>query len=648
MLGISFYPFCGRLTGSSWFLSPIVVAFALWISALTVAGQSDSSSSVLEPVSRAELKAAVTSGEVITGRILQGEDIVAVLGDFLSSESTCAARGGLYLRKSTIRGDVTLKSVLVDVAKSKPKPAADDEAEDDDIEDAGKTPARWLSVPLSLTDSQFDDQFSLESIGLSCVVDLSRTTFENALAFKTTTFAADVIAESAVFKAGISALGSHFGAALKLRRARFGGNAEFIRNGRNLALFDGTVDCREAVFSRVASFIGSRFSGHMDFRNVQFSNDVNFGDSELGTGPASSFAGPFYMAEFGGAANFRNVRFNRLRFWRTVFRNGADFYRAHGQTLQLLGLTVRGPLAFDDAKLGALELNGFGGSMSVEGETILRRASMDKFTLNRVTFKKSVDMDEASIISQLRFRRVSFDGDLRLLDSTLPTVQADADKADKADRNEISIRDLTLNKGLFMGPDQFLSRRPWWAFWREDKPRFYARDEADDPSDSSAKDDRRLWRELLRAFDIAKNVELKNYAEYQLHLLEERNESGLQAIASTASRWFWGFGLRPLRTLFWLAVVILVFAGLYWRQLGTVASDMNPVSRFATRSRLALQFSARTAWQFKYGYDNSTTPLFRAITTVESILAKAILPCFAYALTQASPLLSEIMKKLLP
>jgi hypothetical protein len=67
-----------------------------------------------------------------------------------------------------------------------------------------------------------------------------------------------------------------------------------------------------------------------------------------------------------------------------------------------------------------------------------------------------------------------------------------------------------------------------------------------------------------------------------------------------------------------------------------------------TRAGRSLAFSARTAWELKYGYDNSVTPAFRMITLSESVLAKVLLACFAYALTQASPLLSELMKKLIP
>jgi hypothetical protein len=100
--------------------------------------------------------------------------------------------------------------------------------------------------------------------------------------------------------------------------------------------------------------------------------------------------------------------------------------------------------------------------------------------------------------------------------------------------------------------------------------------------------------------------------------------------------------------LLWLAFVILAFAGIYWTQLSVVGADNNPIVRGLNRARLALVFSVRTAWELNYGYDNSATPTFRVITTIESVFAKLMVACFAYALTQTSPLLSEIVKKLLP
>src|SRR4029077_10331273 len=167
---------------------------------------------------------------------------------------------------------------------------------------------------------------------------------------------------------------------------------------------------------------------------------------------AKAFSGAFYMAEFAGSGNFRSARFKSLRFWRTIFRNGADFHDARGHSLQLFGVANRGPLAFDDAEIDKLELNGFGGSMVVDGDAVFRRSALDELTFSRIAFKKSVDFDEASVTSRVRFRAVSFEGDLRFEDSALPAVARDEGVESKeGDNTEITIRDITLNQRLYIG-----------------------------------------------------------------------------------------------------------------------------------------------------------------------------------------------------
>jgi hypothetical protein len=61
-----------------------------------------------------------------------------------------------------------------------------------------------------------------------------------------------------------------------------------------------------------------------------------------------------------------------------------------------------------------------------------------------------------------------------------------------------------------------------------------------------------------------------------------------------------------------------------------------------------MYFSARTAWEAKFGFDHSSTTVFRVITLVQSIGSKGLLACFAYSLSHTSPLLNELMKKLIP
>jgi len=292
--------------------------------------------------------------------------------------------------------------------------------------------------------------------------------------------------------------------------------------------------------------------------------------------------------------------------------------------------------------------------MVVRGEAIFRRAEFDTLTFVRTAFKDNVDFQGLAVRSDIDFQTVSFDGDVHLEDAKLPDpMQKSANESDAKKQPQTKLSDVTLNKGLYIDASQFLVKAPWWAPWTEDKPRFDAGEvtftSGDEPGVARGSvDGRRVWREFSRAFDQAKNIQLKNYAEYKLRLAEEAGEDPAERTASVASRLFWGYGLRPFRVLLWLVIIILAFAGIYWTQLADVAPEAAAVWAGIARIKYALLFSVRTAWELTYGYDNSTNVRFRAIAMAESLLAKLLLACFAYALTQSSPLLSELMKKLLP
>src|SRR5262249_40546702 len=226
--------------------------------------------------------------------------------------------------------------------------------------------------------------------------------------------------------------------------------------------------------------------------------------------------------------NFQEARFTKLRFLRSFFHAGADFRGASGKHLQLHGVTLSGRLGFDDTRsIEELEFHSYGGPMIVNGEAVFRRAAFDKLRFVNTTFKNMVDFQSSEIRSNLTFQTVSFDGDLHFEDGNLPgTVRKSADEADNDRKPQINIKDVTLNKGLYIDANQFLVRAPWWAVWTEDEPRLYANKASNEPHDDpsvpkQAKVDRRIWRELMRAFDLAKNVELKNYAEYKLRVSEE-------------------------------------------------------------------------------------------------------------------------------
>jgi hypothetical protein len=90
--------------------------------------------------------------------------------------------------------------------------------------------------------------------------------------------------------------------------------------------------------------------------------------------------------------------------------------------------------------------------------------------------------------------------------------------------------------GLHLDPDQIRTSAPWWAPWREATPRLESGFEDADPmtveesldeedsnrrKPNAADKQRRFWRQLERAFEVAgpSALENRNYATYQLQLL---------------------------------------------------------------------------------------------------------------------------------
>jgi hypothetical protein len=215
------------------------------------------------------------------------------------------------------------------------------------------------------------------------------------------------------------------------------------------------------------------------------------------------------------------------------------------------------------------------------------------------------------------------------------------------------IIDTAVNGGLFVDADHLLCRQPAWAIWKEQVPRFLS-EVSEDDSDSDATTsihqvaERRLWRELEHAFHTANDLGLENYATYQLRRVEEREKTGFGCFSSVLSRWFWGYGVRPIRVLGWLTLLFVIFSTIYRTQLSNFGMDLPAFPRHLTRLRAALVFSARTIWELKFGYEHSATGTFRLVTLAESILGKALIACFAYSLSHTSPLLNELLKKVLP
>jgi len=284
--------------------------------------------------------------------------------------------------------------------------------------------------------------------------------------------------------------------------------------------------------------------------------------------------------------------------------------------------------------------NGFSGLLLIDGDIVFSRAKFNVFDIARTRFTKNLDLEDVEIATQLRFETVSFDGDVHLEGATFGKPD------DRMVGQNFIIDDVTFNKALYWPSVNFFKPYDWWNFWADNDPRF-TQDTTEDPNGSAVRE-RRLWSELRRAFDIAGDLTLKNYAEYRERYLLERGEDERTRIISTFSRLYWGYSLRPLRIMCRFAILIVLFAGAYGTQLSKLGSDYTVFRRFILRAKYALLFSWRTALEIKFGVEHSRTHRISLITLVETIAGKVIVATFACSLAQTSPLLSDLVKKLLP
>jgi uncharacterized protein YjbI with pentapeptide repeats len=580
----------------------------------------------LKPISRAEIATAVNMGEPITARTILAEDIASVLNEAVGSQNKCQDRRALRIENSTIKGDLVI---------------ADQEVADH-IE-TNPVPSRWLPLPITIKASSIAGQVHIVDIKFLCEFDLSDTTLSDQLIINNATFALDVVATSTNFVKGLSARYVEWRGSVIFQRANFMSNTEFVYNRF------GETSFQEAIFHHYGSFLGSNFEGPMDFTMAIFQQDAQFSNTSFSSKSMRRLApfGPFNRTEFNGQAIFRESKFERLSFGTTVFRNGVDLHHANGDILQFESVELRGRCNLDDVNLQDLEFNGFEGTMTIDGDAVFRRARLTQAWFTRIIFKNGVDFGQAKFIRKIGFIGVSFSDDVHFEDAEFPKVIQQTGSVAHEGRNVFLFDDVTLERGLYVEAPQILARSRWWAFWEEDKTLFEVLLDAGDfpREDDVVAVNRLLWRELERAFRISDNLALKNFATYRVSNLAEADLTQPLRTISIVSRWFWGYSLRPIRVIFWFTFCLFLFAGIYWTQLEYLSLTTGERCR---RSKNALVFSWRTSWELKFGYEHSSTALFRAVTVAQSILAKLLVTCFVYSLTQTSPLLSELMKKLLP
>lgn len=615
------------------------------------AGTRTGTTEALPGLSAAALAHAVELGRTIRKHRVLGADVAAVLSRKRAGQP-CQSPAALVLESSIIEGSVTMQ-----VAPAVRRSASGDAADAGEDDSGARETRGRVVIPVSIRDTTVMGDMQLNGLSFACPLDLSRSRFEGqfrAMGAEIST----LLADATIFRREVSLQSVHWLGPASFRGAEFKHNAEFmnVQRGAQEGASFKDVDFEEVVFGRFANFIGVHFDGATSFRLARFSAETNFSQAHIARGPKSKLTGPFYQTEFLGRATFRNAKLNNTKFFRTAFLGATEFDDVRAGHLTFWGVSFRGPVDFTRARMDELTFQGW---MVATEDVLFRYASIGSLKITRMTFAKNADFGGACLNASVILRKVAFKGDARFDDARLPPTPTSDCQAD-ADQKSLSLSEVAFEKGLFLAEKQFFWSSPWWAQWAEHQPVFEQSAEVVDSDEGSTDEpdlkpgppratlqDRRQWREIERGFQNAGNLSLQNYALYRRSIMESADETGVGMIGDRADRWFWGYGLRPSRVVGWLAVVVVAFALIYLGQTAGLGAGLTRTSGWWRRIRFAVLFSARTTLQPKYGYQNSTTPLFKTITTVQWFLSVVLLTCLLYAISKTNPLANELIKKLI-
>ena len=162
------------------------------------------------------------------------------------------------------------------------------------------------------------------------------------------------------------------------------------------------------------------------------------------------------------------------------------------------------------------------------------------------------------------------------------------------------------------------------------------------------------WEQVAGAIDLDDDDSLSKFEEIMKSNedLSGQNEAAYYRQAAITAKertlwpsiqkFGWGYGHRPLWLSGWCGALILLFSAAYWSQTTGMKEAGKPLASQLRRLRFALLFSFKTSLYPTWGYDNSLTARFKAITSIQSLLFKVLLALLLFSMANVSPLLKSL------
>jgi len=443
---------------------------------------------------------------------------------------------------------------------------------------------------------------------------------------------------------------------LNLKRAKIG-TLEFkdadctMHADFSNATFSDPVIVENCRFHQTVWFRDSKFSGFVGMRNVTFDSDLYF-----------------------EGGNFqKSIILTDCHFgWYTAFNSGEfmDELRVTGCDLDNKRAVLVGPpslpmgvlpkasdgcqMLFCDVQFHApviiQRLTGTNGIVAFHAARFENRAEITDCRLEgllvsvpefRTIFKRDASFQNTEA-RLAHFSGAEFNEDIFLDDAK---INRSLNFADSKCRKNVFLRDCLLPRNLndrtngIMFDKAAISggiHAEWSAFSQPGSPGIKV-----------ITDSPRTWATVEEAFRRASNLEGQCGALYERRFLETKLSRLFFARASNWWSWlFWGYGVRPGRVTLWSIGLFAVSFWIYWTQTSPL-SERNGSQVWTARIRYTLSFTWQTLVKPFFGWNNSTSPFFKAYSLFASVAFKLCILFFLQGAANISPLLNSVASKLL-
>jgi len=408
--------------------------------------------------------------------------------------------------------------------------------------------------------------------------------------------------------------------------------------------FYGKLSFARCVFTNLVCFINTRFQMFADFNGAQFLQNTIVNHSSFGAGvdfsdiksygtfaiDFTSMADPVLQrAEFFQGVSFRSsVWTNEFNLYKAMFHGDVTFKNSTGDaddgrrsSLCLDETHFSGHAYLDNMNFDDLVVDGDISPVAFEREAYFRNSKIKTADFNSVEFEKDAHFEWAAISNQFSLTNVFFQGSLNLNHAFLPPKSKDG-------QNGVFLDDQTLINGALILD---------WSQLKQ--PGIGKGSKLVNPSSDD-------WQKLEDAFRRSANLEGANNAMYQFRLLQrvDPNIGFWNKLWNYLLFTFWGYGVRPLRVMFWM---LFMFAIDFRSNLTHFRSLAESKMRDDLVERLlfTLNFTWQTSIGFSFKFRRSAATRFKVFTLIYSIAFKTVGFFFLTALSNVNPLLNALLSK---